>query len=342
MIIGARCQFFGEKPLNRDSVFDIAFVDYEIRDGYCQMQMNVTRREGFDFVTIDWGDGTVVRQTDYLAWHNYTRAGRFTVRIGYEAKWWRLVDCYTVTADRRVLVSRPAIFPKCWSDWLESAEGTYCGWSNGDHGGVQGRIIPWGKSITSTFCCYQFCSDVTGGFQQWTPAITDATGTYDRCTGLSGRIPKWGPNITKVAQCYCDCPGATGPFIPWPPNCTAFNSCYKNDVGLSGTIPAWPDCGREIDSVFEGCTGARGSIPAWPNAITMVSRCFYGCAGLTDAWTHDPALLMPEEKVRHSPDSDYYRCYDVVTGCAESLRALFWDKNWGGTIPRPTPIPEGT
>ena len=52
--------------------------------------------------------------------------------------------------------------------------------------------------------------------------------------------------------------------------------------------------------------------------------------------------LTPEEKVRHSPDSDYYRCYDVVTGCAESLRALFWDKNWGGTIPRPTPIPEGT
>ena len=50
---------------------------------------------------------------------------------------------------------------------------------------------------------------------------------------------------------------------------------------------------------------------------------------------------MPEEKLRYSPDSNYYRCYDVVTECAEAVRGLFWDKNWGGTIPRPTPLPGG-
>ena len=87
--------------------------------------------------------------------------------------------------------------------------------------------------------------------------------------------------------------------------------------------------------------GATGIIPKWPEAVKSVNYCYKGCTGLTGAWTDDPALLMPEEKLRYSPDSNYYRCYDVVTGCAEAVRGLFWDKNWGGTIPRPTPLPGG-
>ena len=157
----ARCQILGCRPRVNDTVFDFVIADYEIAGGYCQIQMRATRRDGCESFTVDWGDGTVVEQSDYVVWHNYTKPGCFTVRIGKNVKWWRLWDCYTVTPDNRILVSRPAIHPKCWSDWLESCQGTYCGWNNSDHGGVQGRIIPWGRSISSTFCCYQFCSDVT-------------------------------------------------------------------------------------------------------------------------------------------------------------------------------------
>lgn len=334
----ARCQMFGCRPVEENTVFDIEFAEYEIAGRFCQIQMRATRREGCESFTVDWGDGTVQEWSQYELWHNYTKAGRYTVRLGKNVKWWRLYDCCTLTPDNRILISRPAIYPKCWSDWLESCQGTYCGWNNSDHGGVQGHIIPWGRSIRSTFCCYQFCFNVTGGFPPWTPMITDATGTFDRCTGLSGRVPRWGRNITEVAQCYCDCPGTRGKFPEWPERCTDFASCFKNATGMHGEIPAWPECAEWLDSAFEGCTGATGIIPKWPEAVRSVNSCYKDCIGLTGAWTDDPALLMPEEKLRNSPTSDYYRCYDVVTGCADEVRSLFWDKNWGGTIPRPTEV----
>lgn len=332
----ARCQVLGYRPVEPESVFDIEIVDYEVADGYCQLQMRAARRDGCESYTVDWGDGTRAEQSDYVLWHNYAKPGRYTVRLGRNLKWWRLWDCHTVTAANRILLSRPAIFPKCWSDWLESCEGTYCGWSDSHHGGVQGEVIPWGRSVATTFCCYQFCFDLRGGFAPWTPMVVDATGTYDRCRGLSGRVPKWGENITKVAQCYCDCPGARGKFLPWPSRCTDFMSCYANATGMYGEIPAWPDCAENLDSVFSGCTGATGIIPPWPAAMRSVSSCYKDCVGLTGAWTDDPALLMPEEQVRYAPGSDYFQCYDVVAGCSDAVRRLFWDRNWGGTIPRPS------
>lgn len=331
-MVVAKCQLYGVKPFSKETVFDIEFVPYEIRDGYCQLQLQVTRREGFDHYTIDWGDGTIQQRNDYRAFHNYTKAGKFTVRIGYEVRWWRLDSCYTVEADNTVLISRPRITPKCWSDYLESCEGTYCGWSNSDHGGVVGRIIDWGRSITSTYCCYQFCFDVTGGFAPWTDMITDACGTYDRCTGLAGRIPKWGKNIERVSQCFCDCPGVHGSFIKWPGRCVEFNSCFKNATGMYGSIPEWPNTATQLSAVYEGCIGAIGIIPPWPDGVRSLSRCYFGCSGLTGAWTDDPVLLMPEEKLQ---DGWMNRSYEVVTGCADSLRSLFWDKEWGGLIPRP-------
>ena len=183
-MVAARCEIVGIRPASRDTVFDVRFEEYEIRENYCQIQMYMTRRTGFDFITVDWGDGTVVQQTEYLAWHNYAKAGTYTVRIGPEAKWWRLVDCYTVTKERQPLVSRPAIFPKEWSDTLESCQGTWCGWNNPDHGGVQGPVIPWGASMAGAFCAYQFCTDVTGGFPAWTDMMTDATHTAPKFSAL--------------------------------------------------------------------------------------------------------------------------------------------------------------
>ena len=137
-MIGARTQMQTIRPFNPDTVFDISFVDYEIRDSYCQIQFRFTLRPGFDSFTVDWGDGTVEQISGYQAWHNYRSIGTFRVRFGPQLKWWRLWECYTVTTEGRPLVSRPRIRPICWSDTLESCEGTYCGWSQSDHGGVVG------------------------------------------------------------------------------------------------------------------------------------------------------------------------------------------------------------
>lgn len=339
-MICARTQMQTIRPFCPDSVFDITFAEYEIQEGYCQLQFRFRRRPGFDAVVVDWGDGMIQEIDEDNAWHNFKSAGTFRVRFGPQLEWWRLWECYTVTGDGRPLVSRPRIRPIKWSDTLESCRGTYCGWTNSDHGGVVGHVIPWGRSITDTFCCYQDCRDLTGPFPAWTNKITDATGTFDHCTGLSGRIPKWGKNITAVSQCYSGCTGACGGFPKWPKNCVFLSSCFENATGLYGKIPEWPTCAQEINAVYSGCTGAIGEIPPWPRDMTWVNRCYKDCINLTGAWTNDPALLMPEERVRASPNSNYYRCYDVVTGCSDSLRALFWDLNWGGTIPRPTPLPE--
>ena len=151
-MIGARTQMQTIRPFNPDTIFDISFVEYEIRDGYCQIQFRFTLLPGHTSFTVDWGDGTVEQVSGYEAWHNYRSVGTFRVRLGPQLKWWRLWECYTVTADGRPLVSRPRIRPICWSDTLESCSGTYCGWSQSDHGGVVGHVIPWGRSITSTFC----------------------------------------------------------------------------------------------------------------------------------------------------------------------------------------------
>ena len=326
---------------NDETVFDVEFVDWEIRENYCQLQIQVGRFvDQFDSITIDWGDGTVDHQTTYLAWHNYTAVGRYTIRIGREARWFRVWDCYAVTKQGQPLVARPQMWLRQWSDYLDSAEGSFCGWSDPSHGGLKGTLPRWGRSITTTYCCFEYCKDIEGPFPEWTDAITDACGTYQHVR-LAGQIPEWGRNIVRCGFCYNDCQTVTGRFPAWPRNCVEFNACYNGCTGLYGEIPPWPECAEEIDSVFKGCTGAVGIIPKWPEAVKMLSGCYWDCPNLTGAWTDDPALLMPEEKVRYSPDSDYYRCYDVVTGCSDAVRSLFWDEPWGGTIPRPTPAPTG-
>ena len=70
----ARCQMFGCRPVEENTVFDIAFAEYEIADRFCQIQMRATRREGCESFTVDWGDGTVQEWSQYELWHNYTKA----------------------------------------------------------------------------------------------------------------------------------------------------------------------------------------------------------------------------------------------------------------------------
>ncbi len=104
------------RPWQDETVFDVEFVDWEIRENYCQLQIQVGRFvDRYDSITIDWGDGTVDHQTTYLAWHNYTAVGRYTIRIGRECRWFRVWDCYAVTKEGRPLVARPQM-------WLRAKE----------------------------------------------------------------------------------------------------------------------------------------------------------------------------------------------------------------------------
>ena len=330
-----------ERPLhwNDETVFDVEFVDWEIRENYCQLQIQVGRFVNkYDSITIDWGDGTVDHQTTYLAWHNYTAVGRYTIRIGRECRWFRVWDCYTVTKQGQPLTSRPQMWLHHWSDWLESAEGSFCSWSNSAHGGLKGTLPPWGRSITTTYCCFEYCTDIEGKFPEWTDAITDACGTYQHCK-LTGPLPKWGKNIERCGFCYYMCNTVEGRFLPWPERCVETASCYYGCTRLVGDVPPWPDCASELSYTYKDCPGLTGVVPPWPTAAHDLSGCYSNCTGLTGAWTDDPALLMPEEKLQ---DGWMNRSYDVVTGCSDAVRALFWDENWGGTIPRPIPLPTGT
>ena len=313
----------------------LEIADFEVGDGCCELQIQVGRRSGgFPCVTIDWGDGRIESQTTYLAKHEYAKAGRYFVRIGPEARWFRVWDCYAVSKDgRRRLVCRPRMRLYRWSDWLDSAEGSFCGWSDPTHGGLTGPVPRWGRSMTNTRCCYEACMDIEGGFPEWTDAITDATGTFQD-SSLSGPVPRWGENVAKASFCYSNC-NVRGRFPAWPSGCTECASCYRNARGLTGPLPPWPVGATSLDGTYEGCTGATGKIPAWPASVESVSRCYFGCTGLTGAWTEDPAELMPEAKLVYPPGSGNVRCFDAVTGASDALRSLFWDRNWGGTIPRP-------
>lgn len=307
---------------SRDSEFLLRLSDADVGTGFVQLQLRMTLRSGFSSCSVDWGDGTRLSCSTYDVVHNYASKGQYFVRIGPEAKWWRIWGC--VRAEGRVLTNvRPEIVPQRWSDHLESCEGTYCGWS-----GVRGNAIPWGFSLTNVRCCYQGCQGIHGSVPSWRPSITDAAGAYSGCSGLTGRVPAWGDKIVDASSCYDGCTGLYGNIPEWPEGCKAMNACYRNCSGLYGTVPRWPfDC-EEADETYRGCAKIYGNIRAWMPSMKCVSMCYMGCTGLTGAWTSDPHVLMPERQFG-------IRCFDVVTGASDSLRALFWDDPWGGTLPRP-------
>ena len=274
-----------EDPWKEETIFDISFEDWEIQGGYCQVQFYQTPRDGFDAIGVDWGDGMVQDwpKSRYTMYHNWTQAGRYRVRFDKRLKWYRFTECFTVTSDGRSLVSRPAVFPVQWGDWVESAKGTFCAWNNSDHGGVQGRVIPWGKSLRDTFCCYQFCTDITGSFPKWGPSVTDCTGTFDGCKGLSGTIP------------------------PWPKNATSGSQCYQN-TNVTGIIPAWPETMTSARMCYKGCTALTG---AWTTeAELLMPERMNGQEGyVTD---HDEVVADASDALRLLFNSDWGGTRDLT------------------------------
>lgn len=328
-MVAAKCQLYGVRPLEKESVFDIYIAENEVAGGWCQLQLEVARRRGFGSYTIEWGDGNRNETGASKIYHNYVKSGIYTVKIGEGARWWRLLSAYTCASDGRSWTSKPKIIPKCWSDYLESAQGTYCGWNDPVHGGVQGGIIEWGRSITTTLGCYQGAEGVTGGIPPWPELVTNVAATYDGAGGLSGDIPKWGREIVTLNQTFSGCAGLNATVKAWPEKAVELSACFRGVKNLRGAVPAWTKGAGRLNSVFEGCTSLTGVLPEWPEGVKDLSRCFHGCTGLEGAWTDDPALLMPEAKLG---DDWFYT--DVVTGASEAVRSLFYAEGWGGTRER--------
>ena len=187
LIMAAMMQMFAGEPLKDNTVFDLDFDEIEVPEGgYCQIQFYITPRAGFDAVGVDWGDGTVQDwpKSQYTMYHNWTAPGHYRVRLDKRLKWFRFTNCWTVK-DGRSYSARPLLRPVQWGDFVESAQGTYCGMTGSREGrGIQGGIIPWGKSIKSTFCCYERNPNLVGPIPKWGPSVTECDGTYQYCSGI--------------------------------------------------------------------------------------------------------------------------------------------------------------
>ena len=233
-------QMFAGEQVKEDTVFDLDFDDVEIPEGgYCQIQFNITPRAGFDAVGVDWGDGTVQDwpKSQYTMAHNWTTPGHYRVKLDKRLKWFRFTTCWTVSGGRSYRAC-PMIRPVQWGDFVESAQGTYCGMTGTREGrGIQGGIIPWGKSIRSTACCYERNPNLTGRFPKWGPSVTVCDGTYQYCSGLGGKIPPWPKNAVSCDQCYLST-AATGNIPAWPETVETARMCYQGCSGLTG---AWTD-----------------------------------------------------------------------------------------------------
>ena len=75
----ARCQFFGLRPVADTTVVDVTIEEDEIDGGRCELHIDLKRRAGMSFVTMDWGDGTVEAVGGFSPAHSYTRPGVFTL-----------------------------------------------------------------------------------------------------------------------------------------------------------------------------------------------------------------------------------------------------------------------
>ncbi|MBR2939891.1 MAG: hypothetical protein IKC14_01120, partial [Kiritimatiellae bacterium] len=129
VMMAAMMQLFAGEPLKEYTVFDLDFDEIEVPDGgYCQIQFYITPRAGFDAVGVDWGDGNVQDwpRSQYTMYHNWTAPGHYRVRLDKRLKWFRFTNCWTVK-DGRTYSARPLLRPVQWGDFVESAQGTYCG-----------------------------------------------------------------------------------------------------------------------------------------------------------------------------------------------------------------------
>ena len=232
-------QMFMDAPRSLETIIDIEFDEIEIPEGAkCQVQFYITPRTGFDAVGVDWGDGTAQDwpKSQYTMWHNWDAPGRYRVKFDERLKWFRFTEAWSFNSERTA-VSRPAVYPIVWGDYVESAQGTFSGWGGSREGRGVRNVIPWGRSIRTTYCCYEACRQITGPFPKWGPSVTVCTGTFQNCINMTGPIPAWPATATHCNQCYWNT-GATGNIPAWPSLMKSVSRCYKECKGLTG---AWTD-----------------------------------------------------------------------------------------------------
>ena len=315
--------------LRRETVYEFTLHDWEVLDGYCQIQLYSRRRADLSSFRVDWGDGTVDTVTALSQrplWHNYTRTGTFRVVFDEGLAWFRLVDCFAVDSRRRVYVVRPDVHPVQWGDFVESAEGSYCGWNGDLHGntGAWGVPPPWGRSITDVTGCYSYSRHIAGRIPPWTNRIAKAMNCYQQ-TGVSGVVPRWPRSMVEPGGCYDGATGMHGRIPPWPEGATVCDACYRGNPNVFGPVPPWPETVTSTQRCYQDCPNVTGAIPPWPPGLVWASETYRGCTGLAGAWTDDAAELMPP----CWPDGEV-RQFDCVAGASEELRALF-TPDWGGT-----------
>ena len=230
-----------------ETVYEFTLHDWEVLDGYCQIQLWSRRRASCPKMTVDWGDGTIQEietLAQYPLWHNYRETGTFRVTFDEGLAWFRLVDCFAVDSKSRAYVVRPDVHPIQWGDFVESASATYSYWNGDVHGntGVWGVPPPWGKSIGDVSFCYSCSRHIEGRIPRWTNRITKA-GCCFQLTGITGRIPRWPRNMADCQQCYESCLGLVGDIPPWPPSIELANGTY---LGCKGLVGAWSDDPAEL------------------------------------------------------------------------------------------------
>ena len=246
-------QMLSAETVNVETIFDIEFTDEHLADGlYCQVQFEVSAKAGCDAVGVDWGDGRTQNwpKTSRVMAHNWSVRGRYRVRLDRRLRWFRFTTAYAIdSASGSVRATvRPYVNAIQWGDFVESAQGTYCGWR-----GLRGTVPKWGKSITTAFCCYQGGANLTGGFPKWGSSITDCTAAFDGCTGLAGPLPAWPKAATDCDQCY-QYTGASGIIPAWPATMASARSCYQGCANLTG---AWTDDPALLmPETMDGQTGA--------------------------------------------------------------------------------------
>ena len=137
--------------------------------------------DGFDSVTIDWGDGTVETYPDLdEPWHEYAEPGTYQVKIP---------DC--------VKMLQPSF---SWEDQADGALALVDLTSNARHLEVLGPYA------------FAYCRNLTGVDLATVPVRSLGAGVFKSCTKLVGRLDL--PfvneiNCSRDNEPFTDCPGIT-------------------------------------------------------------------------------------------------------------------------------------
>lgn len=304
----------GVEPDYHPDAGKTAFVVRVFDDGEHGLQFTIggwTMKTGSSTVTVDWGDGTTSTSSDngtVRLTHTYSSDGYYMVQISDDVKEW---FPHFESPNGSYFNSVSGLMPQnAWSKVVVDGrtDGT---WHVRNILKIH-RALQWGDSITSTYCTYNGCVNLTGSVPRWPSGLknaystyrecygisgiipdwpeglTTATATYLNCTGLTGSIPDWPDTVTTAESTYAYCGGLTGSVPEWGASITTCNQTYNSCYGLTGRVPAWNSVTTNAYATFRDCPGLTGEIPSWGIAITNASQTYSGCSGLSGAvpeWT---------------------------------------------------------